>query len=71
MDGDRDLDPRAANPMKPHLHTAGILLAAFALYAAGADSGSAGFVISGALLELVFWRRLYPFTGRAPRRLDT
>lgn len=57
--------------MKPHLSTAGILLAALALYAAGADGGGAGFVLAGVLLELVFWRRLHPFTGRAPRRLDT
>lgn len=57
--------------MKRHLSTGAILLAALALYAAGADSGSAGFVISGVLLELVFWYRLHPFAGRAPRRLDT
>lgn len=57
--------------MKRHLSTGAILLAAIALYAAGANSGSAGFVISGVLLELVFWYRLHPFAGRAPRRLDT
>lgn len=58
-------------PMTRHLITAGILLAALALYAAGADSGSAGLVSSGVLLELVFWYRLHPFAGRAPRRLDS
>ena len=58
-------------PMTRHLITAGILLAAIALYAAGADSGSAGLVSSGVLLELVFWYRLHPFAGRAPRRLDS
>lgn len=57
--------------MTRHLITAGILLAALALYAAGADSGSAGLVSSGVLLELVFWYRLHPFAGRAPRRLDS
>lgn len=57
--------------MTRHLITAGILLAAIALYAAGADSGSAGLVSSGVLLELVFWYRLHPFAGRRPRRLDT
>lgn len=57
--------------MQAQLSTAAILLAALALYAAGADSGSAGFVITGTLLELVFWYRLHPVAGRAPRRIDT
>jgi len=57
--------------MKAQLSTAAILLAALVLYAAGADGGSAGFVITGALLELVLWWRLCPVAGRAPRRIDT
>ena len=57
--------------MQAHLSTAAILLAALALYAAEAYSGSAGFVITGALLELVLWWRLCPVAGRAPRRIDT
>jgi len=46
------------------LTTAGLVLAALALYAAGADSGSAGFVIAGVAFEMAFWIR------RRPRRQD-
>ncbi|MCK6395457.1 hypothetical protein [Zoogloea sp.] len=50
------------------LATAGLVLAALALYAAGADSGSAGFVIAGVAFEMAFWVRLLP---RRPSRRDT
>lgn len=51
--------------MTHKLTTAGLVLAALALYAAGADSGSAGFVIAGVAFEMAFWVR------RLPRRHDT
>lgn len=53
---------------KRHLITAGLVLAALALYAAGADSGSAGFIIAGVAFEMAFWVRLLP---RRQSRRDT
>ncbi|KAB2964749.1 MAG: hypothetical protein F9K15_20255 [Zoogloea sp.] len=58
---------RPAAPGRLHqLTSAGLMLAALALYGAGADSGHAGFVIAGVVAEMAFWVRIFPF--RAKRR---
>lgn len=54
-----------------HAATLAFAAGGLALYAAGAEAGSAALVLAGAVCELVFWRRLHPWAGRAPRRLDT
>lgn len=42
------------------LTSAGLMLAALALYGTGADSGHAGFVIAGIAAEMAFWVRIAP-----------
>lgn len=54
--------------MLSHLTSAGLMLAALALYAVGADTGSAAFVIAGVIVEMGFWgwrRHNRPPSGQA------
>ena len=54
----------AARPAAPgwlhRLTSAGLMLAALALYGAGAASGQAGFVIAGMVADMTFWIRIAP-----------
>jgi hypothetical protein len=41
-----------------HLLTLGLLIAAFALYALGAEKSSAALMFIGAYFELISWKRM-------------